>query len=67
MVRSHAGVWGAFLLCLVAAFVVLVWSTASGLSAEEFRALGILRAVGWRSRDVLELKAWEADRAAKYF
>lgn len=55
----RAGVWGAFLLCLVAAFAVLVWSAASGLSADEYRALGILRAVGWRSRDVLELKAWE--------
>jgi len=55
----RAGVWGAFLLCLVAAFAVLVWSAASGLSAEEYRALGILRAVGWRSRDVLELKVWE--------
>ena len=55
----RAGVWGACLLCLVAAFGVLVWSAASGLSADEYRAIGILRAVGWRSRDVLELKVWE--------
>jgi len=55
----RGGLWAAFLISLVAAFAVLVWEKASGLSAEQYREIGILRAVGWRSRDVLELRLWE--------
>jgi len=55
----RGGLWAAFLTSLVAAFCVLVWDKASGLSAEQYREIGILRAVGWRSREVLELKVWE--------
>ncbi len=55
----RGGLWAAFLTSLVAAFCVLVWDKASGLSAEQYREIGILRAVGWRSRDVLELRIWE--------
>ena len=55
----RGGLWAAFLISLVAAFAVLVWEKASGLSADQYREIGILRAVGWRSRDVLELRLWE--------
>jgi len=55
----RGGLWAAFLISLVASFAVLVWDKASGLSAEQYREIGILRAVGWRSRDVLELRLWE--------
>lgn len=41
------------------AFVVLVLDKASGLSAEERRELGVLKAIGWDTSDVLLLKAWE--------
>lgn len=55
----RGGVWAAFLLSMVAAFGILVWDTATGSSAEERHLLGVLKAVGWRSRDVLELKLWQ--------
>lgn len=55
----RGGVWAGFLLCLVAAFAILVWDAATGTSAEERHLLGVLKAVGWRSRDVLELKLWQ--------
>lgn len=55
----RGGVWAALLSSLVAAFAVLVWDKASGLSAEEFRTLGLLKAVGWSRRDVMELCLWQ--------
>ena len=55
----RGGVWAALLLTSVAAFAILVWDKATGLSADEYRTLGVLKAVGWRSRDVLELRLWE--------
>jgi ABC-type lipoprotein release transport system permease subunit len=41
------------------AFVIFAWDRASGLSAEERRAIGILKAVGWETGDVLRMKFWE--------
>jgi ABC-type lipoprotein release transport system permease subunit len=41
------------------AFVIFAWDRASGLSAEERREIGILKAVGWETSDVILLKAWE--------
>lgn len=47
------------LLGAVLAFVIVAWDRASGLSAEERREIGILKAIGWETSDVLALKAWE--------
>ncbi|MBL8486998.1 MAG: FtsX-like permease family protein [Rhodocyclaceae bacterium] len=41
------------------AFAILAWEKASGLSAEERREIGILKAVGWETGDVILMKFWE--------
>jgi len=43
----------------LAAFGVLAWDKATGISAEETREIGVLKAIGWATSDVLELKFWE--------
>lgn len=55
----RGGVWVALLMSTIAAFAILIWDKATGLSAEEYRTIGVLKAVGWSTRNVLELKLWE--------
>lgn len=43
----------------ILAFGIFAWEKASGLSAEERREIGILKAVGWETADVIRLKAFE--------
>ena len=43
----------------VLAFAIFAWEKASGLSAEEKREIGILKAVGWETSDVIRMKFWE--------
>ncbi len=53
---------GLFWVVLTGVFlasIILAWGKATGLSAEEKREIGILKAVGWETSDILFMKAWE--------
>ncbi len=43
----------------IVAFAIFAFDKASGLSADERREIGILKAVGWETGDVLAMKFWE--------
>ncbi len=43
----------------IIAFAIFAFDKASGLSADERREIGILKAVGWETGDVLAMKFWE--------
>ncbi|MES9861400.1 MAG: FtsX-like permease family protein [Candidatus Thiodiazotropha sp. LLP2] len=53
------GVIFVLLMGSVLAFMIFAWDKASGLSAEERREIGILKAVGWETSDVMRMKFWE--------
>jgi ABC-type lipoprotein release transport system permease subunit len=41
------------------AFVIFAWDKASGLSLDERREIGILKAIGWETSDIIQMKFWE--------
>jgi lipoprotein-releasing system permease protein len=47
-----------FVSALVA-FCILAWDKATGISAAERQEIGLLKAVGWGTAEVLELRFWE--------
>jgi ABC-type lipoprotein release transport system permease subunit len=56
--------WRAGLIMVVLAgsvftFIILAWDRATGMSAEERKEIGVLKAVGWETSDVLQMKFWE--------
>lgn len=51
------------LVCLlgsVAAFIIFAWDKASGLSEDQRREVAILKAVGWQTADVMNIRFWES-------
>jgi ABC-type lipoprotein release transport system permease subunit len=43
----------------ISAFAIFALEKASGLSADERREVGILKAIGWETGDVIKMKFWE--------
>lgn len=55
----RSGMVVVILFSSVMAFIIFAWDKASGLSAEERREIGILKAIGWETSDVIVMKFWE--------
>ncbi len=55
----RGGMMIVILSAAILAFVIFAWDKASGLSAEERQEIGILKAVGWETSDVILMKFWE--------
>ena len=43
----------------ILAFAIFAWDKASSLSFEEKKEIGILKAVGWETSEVITMKSWE--------
>ncbi|MBX7194682.1 MAG: FtsX-like permease family protein [Sandaracinaceae bacterium] len=63
---ARGGVLGALLLPALAALLLLAWERLSGLSLEERREIGVLKAVGWATEDVLAVRMIEAGLIALF-
>jgi lipoprotein-releasing system permease protein len=66
IVRTYDAVFGwrsglimTLFAAALAAFIILAWDKATGLSADERKEIGVLKALGWETSDVLEMKFWE--------
>jgi len=55
----RGGIMVVLLAGAVLAFVIFAWDKGSGLSAGERREIGILKAIGWETSDILLMKFWE--------
>ena len=53
------GVMVALAFVSILAFAIFAAEKATGLSAEEAREIGILKAIGWDTSDVIAMKLWE--------
>ena len=58
--EARAGLLSAVLLPLLLSFLVLTWDRLSGMGEDERREIGILKAVGWSTSDVLVCRLLES-------
>jgi ABC-type lipoprotein release transport system permease subunit len=61
---ARAGLLSATLLPALLALLLLAWERLTGLSDEERREIGVLKAVGWTTSDVLSARLTEAGLVA---
>jgi ABC-type lipoprotein release transport system permease subunit len=57
---ARGGLIAALLLPALAALLLIAWERLTGLSVDEKREIGVLKAIGWGTRDVLVARAWES-------
>lgn len=55
----RGGMMLVLLSAAVLAFVIFAWDKASGLSAGEKWEIGVLKAIGWETADIIQMKFWE--------
>lgn len=56
---TRGGVVAAMLMPALAAFLLLAWDRLTGLDVVERQEIGVLKAVGWGTWDVLAARLWE--------
>jgi ABC-type lipoprotein release transport system permease subunit len=57
---TRGGLLAALLVPALAAFLLLAWERLTGLGDAERREIGVLKAVGWGTGDVLAARLWES-------
>jgi ABC-type lipoprotein release transport system permease subunit len=57
---SRAGFVGAALVPALLALLLLAWDRLTGLGEAERREIGVLKAIGWSTADVLAARMWES-------
>jgi lipoprotein-releasing system permease protein len=61
---ARAGFAGAMLVPALLALLLLAWDRLTGLGGAERREIGVLKAVGWSTSDVLAARVWESGLVA---